>query len=389
MSLDGMVQEDLCFVIMPFGKHGEYGPDGREGEQISCRVYSTIKSGVEEAGKELDRKLRCERAGETRKGYIDTGIYRSLDQAKIVIADLTGNNPNVYYELGVRLAVEERGTIVVTQDRSKIPFDMKHYYAEEYALDDLQGLKELVTDRVKDYHKSEELGEIGSPVFIFVPERIPARLDKAIKHFWSPFTSPGVHTDIMLGQLNLELGERTGIMGTGDGLALGKVTAMLNLLRVEFRIVLSPHSPSWENNLIFIGGTGTNKPLRRVIERLRPNLRFRSEASLPRGFHECIIYNKSNNQIYRPKRDKDNPNILVEDLGWILYARNPHDNTRRVLVLAGTWGAGSDAAARTVVGEPSIVKEILELDSAEAVVRAPVEDNQAGKPTKEYLARLL
>ena len=43
-----------------------------------------------------------------------------------MLVDLTDNNPNVFYELGVRHALKHK-TILVAQDRSQIPFDLQPY----------------------------------------------------------------------------------------------------------------------------------------------------------------------------------------------------------------------------------------------------------------------
>lgn len=48
-----------------------------------------------------------------------------------MIADLTGLNPNVMYELGIRHALCKK-TILITQDLSEIPFDLKGYFCIQY-----------------------------------------------------------------------------------------------------------------------------------------------------------------------------------------------------------------------------------------------------------------
>lgn len=60
---------------------------------------------------------------------IVTGIY----YADVIIADLTGLNPNVFYELGLAHALNKK-VIIITQDISDIPFDIKAYRANEYSL---------------------------------------------------------------------------------------------------------------------------------------------------------------------------------------------------------------------------------------------------------------
>src|SRR4051794_41173526 len=52
-------------------------------------------------------------------------IYRQIEVADIVIADMTGKNPNVFYEVGYAHA-KGKLTILLTSDATDIPFDLKH-----------------------------------------------------------------------------------------------------------------------------------------------------------------------------------------------------------------------------------------------------------------------
>jgi len=53
-------------------------------------------------------------------------IYNQIGKADIIIADMTGRNPNVFYETGYAHALG-KPVILVTQNASDIPFDLKHY----------------------------------------------------------------------------------------------------------------------------------------------------------------------------------------------------------------------------------------------------------------------
>lgn len=57
------------------------------------------------------------------------GIYK----ADVVIADLTGLNANVFYELGLAHAMNKK-VIIITQDIGELPFDIKSYRANEYSM---------------------------------------------------------------------------------------------------------------------------------------------------------------------------------------------------------------------------------------------------------------
>lgn len=53
-------------------------------------------------------------------------IYRQIDTADFIIADMTGKNPNVFYEVGYAHARGKLCTLV-TQTVEDIPFDLRHH----------------------------------------------------------------------------------------------------------------------------------------------------------------------------------------------------------------------------------------------------------------------
>ncbi len=94
-----------CFVIMPIGSGEDY-------ERCKDIYERMIKETVEDAGLEL----QCIRADEVSKpGAIIKDIMKRLYEADVVIADLSGLNANVCYELGVRHALKG-GTIMIVDD---------------------------------------------------------------------------------------------------------------------------------------------------------------------------------------------------------------------------------------------------------------------------------
>ncbi len=60
-------------------------------------------------------------------------IVMGINNADIIIADLTGLNPNVFYELGLAHAMNKK-VIIITQSIEDLPFDIKSYKVNEYSL---------------------------------------------------------------------------------------------------------------------------------------------------------------------------------------------------------------------------------------------------------------
>jgi nucleoside 2-deoxyribosyltransferase len=53
-------------------------------------------------------------------------IYRQIENADFIIADMTGKNPNVFYEVGYAHA-KGKLCALITQNSEDIPFDLKHH----------------------------------------------------------------------------------------------------------------------------------------------------------------------------------------------------------------------------------------------------------------------
>jgi len=59
-------------------------------------------------------------------------IWEQINSTTIVIADLTGRNPNVMYEVGMAHTIGVP-TLIITQNIDDVPFDLKHHRCVIYA----------------------------------------------------------------------------------------------------------------------------------------------------------------------------------------------------------------------------------------------------------------
>lgn len=99
----------FVFVLMPFNP--AFDDIYRYGIKKACEEQSCY----------------CERVDEQMfDGTILDRIYSQIYRADVVIADMTGRNPNVFYETGYAHAMNKR-VILLTQNDNDIPFDLKHY----------------------------------------------------------------------------------------------------------------------------------------------------------------------------------------------------------------------------------------------------------------------
>ena len=117
-----------AFVIMPFGR--KQGPDGHWIDFNSI-YQELIKPALEEAGFESFRADE-----EAATGDILTDMFQELLLADLAIADLSIDNANVFYELGIRHVMRKRGVVHIQSGRAYMPFDIFNVRTIPYHCDD-------------------------------------------------------------------------------------------------------------------------------------------------------------------------------------------------------------------------------------------------------------
>jgi len=115
-SSEGRRSRPHAFVIMPFGKK-----TGLDNTLIDFNaIYQDlIKPALEQAGFEAFRADE-----ETTTGDILTDMFQELLLADLAICDLSIDNANVFYELGIRHAFRKRGIVHIQSGRAYMPFDI-------------------------------------------------------------------------------------------------------------------------------------------------------------------------------------------------------------------------------------------------------------------------
>ena len=105
-----------AFVIMPFGKK-----KGGDGSLFDFNAIYTqlIRPTLEMAGFEPFRADE-----ETTSGDILTDMFQELLLADLCIVDMSIDNANVFYELGIRHAFRKRGIVHIQAGRAYMPFDI-------------------------------------------------------------------------------------------------------------------------------------------------------------------------------------------------------------------------------------------------------------------------
>lgn len=117
----------VCFVIMPFRPELRY-------------LYERLKQHIEETFHDV-RVDRADDIALTEK--ILDSIVSSIDNADVIIADCTGRNPNVFYELGMAHAKDKRVVLISSDPADQAPTDIRAYKLISYAGETASFLKKL------------------------------------------------------------------------------------------------------------------------------------------------------------------------------------------------------------------------------------------------------
>jgi len=166
-----------CFVIMPFGDPEK---DPEKARRLDFMYSEWLKPCVEsiEIPEKAGETISCHRADKSaRPGEIITHIIENLVSADIVIADLSGRSPNVFYELGARHSVNNN-TILIADNLDDVPFDLRGLRTITYKWDPEQmvnlqrSLKSAIIEILKEPDK------IDNPVRRYLYNR---EVDKLIK----------------------------------------------------------------------------------------------------------------------------------------------------------------------------------------------------------------
>ena len=113
---DGEPLAPLCFVLMPFGTKTDGAGRVTNFDSVYAKI---IAPAVEQAG------LEPVRADEEKiGGTIHKPMFERLMLCHYAVADITGANPNVFYELGIRHALRPRSTVILFVEGTVIPFDI-------------------------------------------------------------------------------------------------------------------------------------------------------------------------------------------------------------------------------------------------------------------------
>lgn len=152
-----------AFIIRPFGQKKDGKGNEIDFDRVANELISPALAAVGADGREtLDI---------VQSGNIRVDMFRRLLTADLVIADLSIHNANVFYELGIRHALRDHGTLMLRSDADAFPFDLQTDRYFTYDRNDpkaslpllIESLEAIKDEVAKNYTAKD------SPVFASLP----------------------------------------------------------------------------------------------------------------------------------------------------------------------------------------------------------------------------
>jgi hypothetical protein len=136
-QLNRKINKATCFVLMPF--------DTKFNE-----IYDVIKGTLQ--SEELN--IICNRADDFHQPHIIETILKNIVRSEFIVADLTGTNANVFYELGLAHCVKDIDKVIIlTQDMKYVPLDLRQFRCIVYE-QSITGSRLLRDELIKTFEEA-------------------------------------------------------------------------------------------------------------------------------------------------------------------------------------------------------------------------------------------
>jgi hypothetical protein len=135
---------ERCFVIQPF-----------DNDKFDKRYVDIFQPAIEKAGLQayrVDKDLSVR--------ILIEEIERGISESLICFAEITTDNPNVWYELGYALACNKDVVMVCSEERDRFPFDIQHRNVISYktgSKSDFEALEDTITRKIKAFIQSRKI----------------------------------------------------------------------------------------------------------------------------------------------------------------------------------------------------------------------------------------
>lgn len=280
-------------------------------------------------------------------------IENRIKESKICIIDITDNNPNVFFELGLAKAYQNE--IILLKNKKSIrdfevPSDIKAIHLLYY--DDIKEITGRISQRIVDAAKSitlldDDILNVARNTWNFGKKEIPISINivTASSETESVFRSFEHPDHIYLDNLC-------------DKDSILELCVMLSKLYPlsDIKIFSTEHfQPSfYEEDIILIGGPGTSECLNNEVARI-----FLDNLKIPISYDDSAL-------VYSDKRYEaivNNKNLLTKDFAYFGKFINPFNALKKVFFLQGIHTLGVLGAVKSFALNPTAIYNHKILDN--------------------------
>jgi hypothetical protein len=186
-------KKKICFAVTPIGD---------EGSEIRLRSDQVLMHIIEPVMGDLGYEtVRADRS--SQPGMITNQVIEHLIDDELVVADLTGSNPNVFYELAIRHATR-KPIVTIIEAGERIPFDVNQsrtIHVNHHDLDSVADCKKNIDAQVRALEKN--------PRNFFTPVSVAIDL-RAMNESGSPEAQRDAQVLFALQAIQMQIGELGG-----------------------------------------------------------------------------------------------------------------------------------------------------------------------------------
>lgn len=241
-----------CFVIAPIGK--DDSPIRKRSDQVLKYVIAPV---VESLGYTATRADQL-----PDPGVITSQILQRLIDDTLVVADLAGHNPNVFYEVGVRHAFR-RPIVQLSQKGESIPFDvagLRTIQLDHTDLDSVEAAKQELEKHVRALEADK--ANTGSPISDVIKIQALRRSDDPNRQFQAEVLSGINDLRASLALVDIKLGT---LDATSDTTSLPS-PILQALLRTISPVRAAGMPPSPYAELVGMQKNDNRKPITKLDE---------------------------------------------------------------------------------------------------------------------------
>ncbi len=293
-------------------------------------------------------------------GPIDAQIIDAIKISHFCIADLTGNNPNVMYEIAYAHSLGKL-VIIITQDSTTdVPFDIRHHRIIHYSSTEA-GYESLRDDLQKSIDSILNAG--GSEVKLLRRALVPSSIDTdGVKFvvaanplsYRAAYRRGGGWKGGPLRTLSDYVGIRGLMQSFGLIYGLERLPELVNPDDFDDQVYEEPHE---QMNLYTIGSPKANRwtgmLMRDFFDNRAPSWEFKPDPESDEIMNPMVIVRHDGAQYTPP--DAHDMNRRQWDFGLVIRGPHPKNAGCMFMIMAGRSALGTEATCLAITA-PSCLR---------------------------------